>query len=152
MREAQGKEAGEEAFEELLDFVSERNAAAGLALKAREKSLLTVHRLEIPSTLNGTLTNTNIIENTIRNWREATHNVKLWNEKKEMVSRWTASGMLWAEAGYRKVRGYADLAALKEALAQPGAAAPDPTKLNQLDRPAVLQKEEKKSTLNPSPK
>ena len=117
LRDAQGKEAGEEAFADLLDFISERNAAAGLAFKARKDSLLTVHRLEIPSTLNGTLTNTNIIENTIRNWREATNNVKLWNEKETMIPRWAASGMLWAEAGYRKVRGYRDLPTLAAALA-----------------------------------
>ena len=55
LRDAQGKEAGEEAFEDLLDFISERNAGAGLAFKERKESLLTVHRLEIPSTLNGTL-------------------------------------------------------------------------------------------------
>jgi len=116
LRDAQGKEAGEEAFEDLLDFISERNAGAGLAFKERKESLLTVHRLEIPSTLNGTLTNTNIIENTIRNWREATNNVKLWSEKETMIPRWTASGMLWAEAGYRKVRGYRDLPALAAAL------------------------------------
>ena len=33
-----------------------------------------------------------------------------------MIPRWTASGMLWAEAGYRKVRGYRDLPALAAAL------------------------------------
>jgi transposase-like protein len=117
LREAQGKEAGEEAFEELMDFVSERNAAAALALGERKEVLLCVHRLNIPSTLNGTLTNTNIIENTIRNWRSATGNVKLWQEKETMVPRWTASGMLWAESGYRKVRGYRDLGELAASLA-----------------------------------
>lgn len=117
LREAQGCEAGEEAFEELLDFVSERNAAAAIALKERAKALLCVHRLDIPSTLNATLTNTNIIENMIRNWRAATGNVKLWQEKEMMVPRWTASGMLWAEAGFRKVRGYRDLGALSASLA-----------------------------------
>jgi len=117
LREAQGKEAGEEAFEELVDFVSERNAAAALALNERREALLTVHRLEVPSTLNATLLNTNIIENMIRNWRAATGNVKLWNEKETMVPRWVASGMLWAEAGFRKVRGYRDLGALSAALA-----------------------------------
>ncbi len=117
LREAQGKEAGEEAFEELVDFVSERNAAAALALNERREALLTVHRLEVPSTLNATLLNTNIIENMIRNWRAATGNVKLWNEKETMVPRWAASGMLWAEAGFRKVRGYRDLGALSAALA-----------------------------------
>ena len=122
LRDAQGKEAGEEAFEDLIDFVSERNAAAGLALKARKDSLLTVHRLEIPSTLNGTLTNTNIIENSIRNWREATHNVKLWNEKESMIPRWTAAGMLWSEAGFRRVRGHRDLPQLAAALVSCAAA------------------------------
>ena len=76
---------GKEAFTDLLDFISERNAAANLAFKVRKDSLLTVHRLEIPSTLNGTLTNTNIIQNTIRNWREANNDVKLWNEKETMI-------------------------------------------------------------------
>ena len=117
LREAQGQEAGEEAFEELLDFVSERNAAAALALQERAGALLCVHRLNVPSTLNGSLTNTNIIENMIRNWRAATGNVKLWQEKETMVPRWTASGMLWAEAGFRKVRGYRDLGALAASLA-----------------------------------
>jgi len=116
LREAQGKEAGEEAFEELLDFVSERNAAAALVLKARKQALLQVHHLEVPSTLNATLLNTNIIENMLRNWRAATGNVKRWNEKESMVSRWTASGMLWVEAGFRKVRGYRDLGALAASL------------------------------------
>lgn len=34
-----------------------------------------------------------------------------------MVPRWTASGMLWAEAGFRKVRGYRDLGVLAASLA-----------------------------------
>ena len=87
LRDAPGKEAGKAAFADLLDFISERNAAANLAFKARKDSLLTVHRLQIPSTLNGTLTNTNIIHNTIRNWREANNDVKLWNEKETMIPR-----------------------------------------------------------------
>ena len=55
LREAQGKEKGGEAFEELLDFVSERNAAAALALRDRLEALLCVHRLNITSTLNARL-------------------------------------------------------------------------------------------------
>ena len=118
LRDAQGKEAGEEAFEELLDFVSERNAAAALVLKERADVLLSVHRLEVPSTLNVTLLSTNIIENMNRNWRAATGNVKLWKEKNEMAARWAAAGMLWSEAGFRKVRGYRDLGALAASLAE----------------------------------
>lgn len=125
-RQSQGKEAGEEAFDELLEFVAEKNAAAALALKARRKALLAFHQLDLPSTLNTTFLSTNLIENTFRNWREASGNVKRWNEKNDMVSRWMASGLLWAEAGYRKVRGHEDLAKLKAALEKHGATRPTP--------------------------
>jgi transposase-like protein len=116
LREAQGKAAGEEAFEDLMEFVSERNAAAALALGARRDVLLAFHRLELPSTLNTTFLSTNLIENVLRNWREATGNVKRWNEKQDMVPRWMAAGLLWAEAGFRKIRHAEDLPRLAAAL------------------------------------
>lgn len=117
LREAQGRQAGEEAFDELLDFVSERNAAAALALRNRQDALLAFHRLDVPSTLNITFLSTNLIENVLRNWREATGNVKRWNEKEDMVPRWMATGLLWAEAGFRKIRHFEDLPRLAAALA-----------------------------------
>ncbi len=126
LREAQGALAGEEAFDELLDFVSERNAAAALVLRQRRESLLAFHRLDVPSTLNITFLSTNLIENVLRNWREATGNIKRWNEKNDMVSRWMASGLLWAEAGFRKVRGHEDLPRLAQALSTIGATRPKP--------------------------
>lgn len=116
LREAQGREAGEEAFEELLDFVSESNAAAGLALKARRDVLLAFHRLGVPATLNITFLSTNLIENVLRNWREATGNVKRWNETEDMVPRWMAAGLLWAGAGFRRIRHAEDLPRLAAAL------------------------------------
>ena len=109
LRESQGRQAGEEAFDELLDFVSERNAAAALVLRGRKDALLAFHRLDVPSTLNITFLSTNLIENVLRNWREATGNVKRWNEKEDMVPRWVASGLLWAETGFRKIRHAEDL-------------------------------------------
>jgi len=116
LRNAQGKEAGEEAFADLLDFLSERNAAASLALKERKLDLLSLHSLNVPSTLNVTFLSTNAIENAFRNWREATGNVKRWSLKNDMVSRWSASGMLWAETGFHKIRHAKDLGALAIAL------------------------------------
>jgi len=121
-REAQGKEAGEEAFDELIDFLAERNAAAALAIEARRADLLAFHRLDVSSTLNVTFLSTNIIENTFRNWREASGNVKRWREKGDMISRWVASGMLWAEAGFRKIRHVEDLGELATALSTSAAA------------------------------
>lgn len=117
LRHAQGKEAGEEAFDDLIDFLSERNAAAAIALSGRRDYLLGFHRLEVSSTLNVTFLSTNCIENAIANWREATGNVKRWRTEKDMVSRWTASGMLWAESGFRKIRHAGDLPELAAALA-----------------------------------
>jgi putative transposase len=116
LREAQGLEAGAEAFADLLDFLSERNAAAALALRERREDLTAFYRLNLPSTLNITFLNTNCIENSFRNWREATGNVKRWSLKRDMVSRWGASGMLWAESGFNKIRHATDLGALAAAL------------------------------------
>ncbi|MEM7603557.1 MAG: IS256 family transposase [Verrucomicrobiota bacterium] len=116
LRQAQGQEAGEEAFEDLREFLAERNAGAALALSERRDEVLTVHRLNVPATLNVTLLSTNVIENAIRNWREQTGQVKRWSLKNDMIERWAASGMLWAEAGFRRIRHYEDVPKLRAAL------------------------------------
>lgn len=116
LREAQGKESGEEAFEDLLEFLSERNAAAALILREREKALLAFHRLDVGATLNVTFLSTNLIENTLRNWREATGNLRRWREDQDMVARWMATGLLWAEAGFNRIRHASDLPELTRAL------------------------------------
>ena len=68
LREAQGRQAAEEAFDELLGFVSGRNAAATVALKSRREALPGFHRLDVPATLNVTFLSTNLIEKVLRNW------------------------------------------------------------------------------------
>jgi transposase-like protein len=138
LRLAQGAEAGSEAFDDLIDFLSERNAAASLAISERRDDLLAVHKLNIPSTLNVTFLNTNSIENSFRNWREATGNVKRWSLKKDMVSRWSASGMLWAESGFNKIRHAGDLGELATALA---ASVPSPSLRSEDSTPAANAEE-----------
>jgi putative transposase len=118
LRQAAGKEAGEEAFEDLREFLAERNAAAALALSDRQDEILCLHRLGVPATLNLSLLSTNAIENLIRNWREHTNNIKRWNVKSDMLERWTASGLLWAENGFRRLRHHDDLPKLRAALAR----------------------------------
>jgi putative transposase len=118
LRQAEGREAGEEAFEDLREFLAERNAAAALALSDRRDEILCLHRLEVPATLNLSFLSTNAIENVIRNWREHTNNIKRWNVKSDMVERWAASGLLWAENGFRRIRHHDDLPKLREALAR----------------------------------
>ena len=116
LRQAEGREAGEEAFEDLREFLAERNAAAALALNDRKEEILAVHRLNLPATLNVTLLSTNVIENVMRNWREQSGNVKAWNVKGDMLERWGASGLLWAESGFRRVRHHEDFVHLKKRL------------------------------------
>jgi putative transposase len=118
LRQAEGREAGEEAFEDLREFLAERNAAAALAFSDRRDEILCFHRLQVPATLNLSFLSTNAIENLIRNWREHTHNIKRWNVKSDMIERWTAAGLLWAENGFRRIRHHDDLPKLREALAQ----------------------------------
>ena len=93
-------------------------AAAALALSDRQDEILCLHRLGVPATLNLSLLSTNAIENLIRNWREHTNNIKRWNVKSDMLERWTASGLLWAENGFRRLRHHDDLPKLRAALAR----------------------------------
>lgn len=135
-REAQGAEAGEEAWDELYAYINDRNAVAAKAMQERKSALLAFHRLNVPATLNTTFLSTNIIENAIRNWRSHTGNVKLWNEKEDMVSRWAATGMLWAENTFNKVRSSEDLHHLAAALSScvPAPVANAPSASTQLDK------------------
>lgn len=117
LRKAQGKDAGEEAFKELVAHVGKHNDSAEEQLLKRQDSLLTFHRLDVSSELNVTFLSTNLIENVIRNWRKATNQVKRWKfGKGNMISRWSAVGLLSAEEGFRKIRGHEKLEALSAAL------------------------------------
>ena len=91
---------------------------AALTLSERREEILCLHRLGVPATLNLSFLSTNAIENLIRNWREHTNNIKRWNVKSDMIERWTASGLLWAENGFRRIRHHDDLPKLREALAR----------------------------------
>jgi hypothetical protein len=77
-----------------------------------------VHRHQ---NLNTTFLSTNLIENVFRNWRQATDNGKVWKEDGDMVPRWVASGLLWAEAGFRKISHFGDLPLLAAALSSSAA-------------------------------
>ncbi len=117
LRLAEGKQSGEEAFEELLGHLRAHNADAANCLEKRRDALLVFHRLDVPATLNVTFLSTNHIENLIGNWRQETNRVKRWDLRGNQVSRWTAVGLLEAEKGFRRVRGYQHLHCLAEALA-----------------------------------
>ena len=140
LREAEGREAGEEAFEDLREFLAERNAAAALTLTDRREEILTVHRLGVPATLNSSLLSTNMIENVICNWREHTNNVKRWNVKSDMIERWAASGLLWAESGFRRLRHHEEMPKLRLALARSFAALTSATGSSLRSKPSAAIK------------
>jgi transposase-like protein len=117
IRHAQGREAGEEAFEELRVFLQKRNQAAYQSLLEAQDDLLTLHRLNVPATLHRTFLSTNAIENVIHNFRRHTDRVKRWQPQTDQAERWTATALLMAEEGFRKIPHHQDIPQLLAALA-----------------------------------
>ena len=77
--------------------------------------MLTVTRLGLPSQLRRALACTNIIENMMGTVRRVCRNVKRWRTA-SMALRWTAAAMLEAKKGFRKLKAYKQLPALRMAL------------------------------------
>jgi transposase-like protein len=74
-----------------------------------------LQRLGVHEQLWRTLSSTNPIESMIAICRATSRNVKRW-QSGDMCLRWTAAGMLQAEAQFRKIIGYKHLAALAVAV------------------------------------
>jgi transposase-like protein len=93
------------------------HAHPGAAASLREgmEETITVTRLQITGKLKLTLQCTNACESMISTVRVIHRNVKNWTSG-EMCLRWTAAGMLEAEARFRKVQGYRGLANLAVAI------------------------------------
>lgn len=123
LRRVQGAEAGEEAFEELLQFVRGKNLAAAESLANRKDGILAFHRLNVPATLNVTFLSTNHIENVMRNTRGMIGKVCRWNPKTDQLTRWMGVALLRAQEGFRRVRGHKELGDLATALGRAGSAA-----------------------------
>jgi putative transposase len=77
--------------------------------------ILTVSRLGLPAELRRSLACTNIIENMMGTVRRVTRNVKRWSSA-SMALRWTAAAMLEAKKGFRRLKAYKQLPALRVAL------------------------------------
>jgi putative transposase len=78
--------------------------------------ILTVSRLGLPAALRRSLACTNIIENMMGTVRRVTRNVKRWSSS-SMALRWTAAAMHEAKKGFRRLKAYRQLPALRAALA-----------------------------------
>ena len=105
LRGVQGAEAGEEAFEELLEFVRGKNLAAAEGFESRKDGILAFHRLNVPATLNVTFLSTNHIENVMRNARGVVGRVCRWNDQTDQLTRWMGVALLRAQEGFTQPAG-----------------------------------------------
>lgn len=120
LRRAQGGEAADEALAEIRAFVASKNKQAVDSLDEAGDQLTALQKLEVPSTLHISLLSTNCIENPLRNTRAKTRRVTRWRGKTDQPSRWLAYAFQEAEKGFRRIQGYQDLRALRDALDKHG--------------------------------
>jgi putative transposase len=114
LRAAWSSDDHDRALEQLRILAGElERSHPGAAASLREglKETLTVTRLGLRGSLKRTLASTNPCESMIETVRRISRNVKRWRNG-DMCLRWTAAGMLEAEAQFRRIIGHGDLAKL----------------------------------------
>jgi putative transposase len=108
----------EDAKKMLLDFekwLRAINESAADSLKEALEEILTVHRLHVPLLLRKTLCSTNPIENMFSTVRDCEGNIKRYRGS-AMSQRWLASVIFYCEQGFRRIKGYDQIAGLIEAI------------------------------------
>jgi transposase-like protein len=91
------------------------NIDAARSLEEGLEETLTVIRLGVTGELRKRLSNTNAIESVFSRVRDITRRVKRWRDG-NMRHRWCVAGLMRAEEGFRKMRGYRQLSALQQSL------------------------------------
>jgi transposase-like protein len=99
----------------IVRWLSPISPGAARSLEEGLEETLTVTRLGLHEELVKTFASTNLIESCFSQTEQLTRRVKRWRGG-EMFLRWTAAALLFAEKGFRKVRGYRHLTRLKSAL------------------------------------
>jgi len=99
----------------IADELARSHPGAAASLREGMEETLTVTRLRLRGRLKRTLASTNPCESMIETVRRISRNVKHW-QSGDMCQRWTAAGMLEAQAQFRKIIGYTDLAKLAVAV------------------------------------
>ncbi|HVN22489.1 MAG TPA: IS256 family transposase [Syntrophorhabdales bacterium] len=108
----------EDAKKMLLDFekwLRAINESAADSLKEALEEMLTVHRLHVPLELAKTLRSTNPIENMFSTVRDCEGNIKRYRGS-AMSQRWLASVIFYCEQGFRRIKGYDQIAGLIQAI------------------------------------
>lgn len=93
------------------------HARAAASLREGMAETLTCLRLQVPSVLMGSLTNTNVIESGFSTSTSVCRRVKRWRNGNQ-AQRWVAVSLLEAEKSFKKVRGADALGALSSRLKQ----------------------------------
>ena len=104
----------------LLDFekwLRSINESAADSLNEALEEILTLHRLKVTALLRKTLTSTNPIENMFSTVRDCEINIKRYRSSK-MSQQWLAAVLLHCEKGFRRIKGYEEIAELLEAINQ----------------------------------
>jgi len=118
LRGAWTKATPEEALRELRGCVKWLDSISPQAARSLEEGLeetLTVTRLGLEHSLVRSFSSTNLIESCFARTKSWTARVKRWRGAK-MVLRWGAAALLFAEKGFRRVRGYHHMHQLLQAL------------------------------------
>jgi transposase-like protein len=96
----------------LKDFeqwLRELNESAAESLNEALEEILTVHRLKVPGLLRRTLHSTNPIESMFATVRECEGNIKRYRGTR-MAQRWLAAVLLHSEKGFKRIKGYPEIA------------------------------------------
>jgi putative transposase len=120
LRAAWAKSSAEAALKELLACVSWLEKLSPSAARSLEEGLeetLTVTRLALPLSLIRSFHSTNLIESCFARTEEWTKRVKHWHDA-NMVMRWGAAALLFAEKGFYRIHGSENLGKLIQALEQ----------------------------------
>jgi putative transposase len=103
------------ALQKVVQWLESISPGAARSLEEGLEETLTVTRLGLHPHLLKTFASTNLIESCFSRTEDFSRRVKRWRNGK-MFLRWSATALLFAEKGFRKVRGYRYLGLLKQAL------------------------------------
>ncbi len=118
LRDAWAQSDHEEAEEELrktVRWLDNISPSAAHSLEEALEETLTLQKLGLNGLLLKSLSSTNLIESCFSRSGEWCSRVKKWIGPK-MLLRWTAAGLLHAEKGFQRIRGYRHLPKLASAI------------------------------------
>jgi putative transposase len=108
-------EAAKKALMALKPELKLMNQSALSSLEEGMEETLTLHRLDMMSTLSTSFRTTNCIENVNSLLQQLTHNVRRWTNSSQR-HRWVATALLDIEPRLRRIKGYRHLPMLRQAI------------------------------------